>query len=260
MKTILCLLTLSLGSFICSAWPKHYSDAPTPMLNNGTVEQMDADNKRLAKMRAYAALHPYRIVDGVTNSSTGPGWCTFVGRVAQVQGGGIRVDGQFTEITPAPGQSPESYAGQFFVANFKLPIADGDTIPGDAMMRAKVMTDTYKYSTVGGSSRTLRQLDYGKPVDLPVIPLTPEQIAARKKAATEKQQQLSDRTLKYNQELADKGDAYGQMRMGERYLKGEGVEKDLTKARDYLTKSSAQGNATAKALLEKLPVESAAAP
>ena len=43
------------------------------------------------------------------------------------------------------------------------------------------------------------------------------------------------------QALADKGDADGQFRMGEFYRDGYGVPKDEAKARDYFTKSAAQG-------------------
>ena len=60
------------------------------------------------------------------------------------------------------------------------------------------------------------------------------------------------KALNYNQALADKGDAYGQLRMGERYLKGDGVDKDITKARDYLSKAAAQGNIEASNLLVKI--------
>ena len=70
--------------------------------------------------------------------------------------------------------------------------------------------------------------------------------AANKKAAADAA------TLKFYQERAEKGDAYGQYRMGLRYLKGEGVPKDLDKARDYLSKAAAQGNEDAAAELARL--------
>ncbi len=60
------------------------------------------------------------------------------------------------------------------------------------------------------------------------------------------------KVLKSNQDLADKGDAYGLLRMGERYRDGEGVEKDLAKAKDYLTKAAAAGSQTAANELSKL--------
>jgi hypothetical protein len=62
-----------------------------------------------------------------------------------------------------------------------------------------------------------------------------------------------DKVVKYNQDLADKGDEYGLLRMGERYRDGDGVEKDLAKAKDYLTKAAAAGSPTAADELKTLP-------
>jgi hypothetical protein len=59
--------------------------------------------------------------------------------------------------------------------------------------------------------------------------------------------------LKYNQDLADKGDPAGLLRMGERYRDGDGVEKDLAKAKDYLTKAAADGSPTAAEELKQMP-------
>jgi TPR repeat protein len=59
--------------------------------------------------------------------------------------------------------------------------------------------------------------------------------------------------LKTNQEAADKGDLYGLLRMGERYRDGDGVDKDLAKARDFLTKAAAAGSPSAADELKKLP-------
>jgi TPR repeat protein len=70
--------------------------------------------------------------------------------------------------------------------------------------------------------------------------------AAKKKAAADAA------TLKFYQERAEKGDAVGQYRMGIRYLKGDGVPKDLDKARESLSKAAAQGNQDAAAELAKL--------
>jgi len=98
----------------------------------------------------------------------------------------------------------------------------------------------------------------------PPVP-TPEEIAAAK-AAQEKaradakiksaeQKKLAEaRALQSNQAAAAKGDLFGLMRMGERYRDGDGVEKDLGKARDYLQKASDAGSPTAKDELSKLPI------
>jgi hypothetical protein len=64
---------------------------------------------------------------------------------------------------------------------------------------------------------------------------------------------VAARVMKWHQELADQGDAYGEYRMGLRYRDGDGVPQDLKKARDLFQKSAAQGHADAVAALAKLP-------
>lgn len=58
--------------------------------------------------------------------------------------------------------------------------------------------------------------------------------------------------LKANMVAAEKGDAYGLLRMGERYRDGDGVEKNLDKARDYFIRAERAGSITAKEALERL--------
>jgi hypothetical protein len=59
--------------------------------------------------------------------------------------------------------------------------------------------------------------------------------------------------LKSQQDLADNGDAYGELHMGLRYRDGDGVEKDLDRARDLLQKAADQGDPDAAKALAKLP-------
>jgi TPR repeat protein len=66
------------------------------------------------------------------------------------------------------------------------------------------------------------------------------------------QEVAKDKALKWNQEQAAKGDAYGLLRMGERYRDGNGVPRDLSKAREYFTKASAGGSPTSADALSKL--------
>jgi hypothetical protein len=98
----------------------------------------------------------------------------------------------------------------------------------------------------------------------PPLP-TPEEIAAAKAAqekaraetkakAAEKKKVAEARALQSNQDAAAHGDSFGLMRMGERYRDGDGVEKNLSKAREYLQKSvdADAGNFIAKEELSKL--------
>ena len=63
---------------------------------------------------------------------------------------------------------------------------------------------------------------------------------------------LEAAAVKYDQDLADQGDAFGQMRMGERYRVGDGVKADETTAREILGKAAAQGDEIAALSLEKM--------
>jgi len=64
--------------------------------------------------------------------------------------------------------------------------------------------------------------------------------------------QADARVLKWHQEQADKGDPYCEYRMGLHYRDGDGVPKDLDKAREWLQKSADQGDTDAATELAKL--------
>lgn len=191
---------------------------------------------------------PWRIVNGVTNR-TSIKWATFNGRVLQVHPTGVRFEGYYTPL-----DGGGDYFGEFFVRNFPFDVAEKDIIGTENQQPMVAFpVGSYSYTTVLGASRTIRQLDYGKVWIAPFPkPPTPEQLATAKAAEAKRKSAVAAATLKYNQDQAAAGNAYGQLRMGERYLKGDGVEKDEAKAREYLQKSAAQGNAEAKALLATL--------
>ena len=96
------------------------------------------------------------------------------------------------------------------------------------------------------------QPTYVQPQSTNEPPLTPEQIEAVKAKAAADKNANEEKALKYNQELADKGDSYGLLRMGERYRDGYGVPKDLAKARDYFTEAVAAGSSSAADELSQL--------
>jgi len=83
-----------------------------------------------------------------------------------------------------------------------------------------------------------------------------EKIAAAQKLDAERAvaaRKASQKTaLNYDQEQADKGDSFGLLRMGERYREGDGVPKDLDKARDDLSKAAASGSPSAAEELSNL--------
>jgi hypothetical protein len=77
-------------------------------------------------------------------------------------------------------------------------------------------------------------------------------LEAQRKVEQAAANKLAAKTLAENERLAAQGDAYGELRMGERYLTGDGVAKDIFKARDYLRRAAEQGSQTASDELNRL--------
>jgi TPR repeat protein len=123
------------------------------------------------------------------------------------------------------------------------------------------------HAQVGTSPRTLTrriepQLRPQPPaVHAPPSGAAPAAAAATKAPATaadleQKQMELSleeKKKLQWQMDRAEKGSDPAQYTLGMRYLEGKGVEKDLKKARKWLTESAKQGNADAKKALAEHP-------
>jgi TPR repeat protein len=84
------------------------------------------------------------------------------------------------------------------------------------------------------------------PIAVPVHVATAEELKALSEAREAGRAKAEAAAVAFNQAAADRGDAYGLLRMGERYRDGEGVARDLPKARAYLAKSAAAGNSQAE--------------
>jgi len=139
---------------------------------------------------------------------------------------------------------------------------------GDGVKGVKVLTRAMRMGTYNWGNEPLELWDCGtNPAPGEIYQIQAEEDKIKKqiqqeKAAREamKAREIADkkeataaRALKSNQDAAAKGDIFGQLRMGERYRDGDGVEKDLSKARDYLQKAADAGSPTAKDELSKLP-------
>jgi hypothetical protein len=147
-------------------------------------------------------------------------------------------------------QFQHMHIGYFVVKNYPHP----EELITDKILIACRALESGRMQTAYG---TLPVFDCGTAYVPP--PLTPEQIEAAKqtalvKKAAEKKKAAAGaaKALESNQAAAEKGDAYGLLRMGERYRDGEGVEKDLTKAKDFLTRAAAAGSPTAAQELSAL--------
>ncbi len=79
----------------------------------------------------------------------------------------------------------------------------------------------------------------------PPKPVSPEVAAGQKKAADSK-------VLEFTQEQAIKGNSTYQLRLAKRYAEGDGVPKDITKARAWISAAGTNDPAAATALLKAI--------
>lgn len=141
-------------------------------------------------------------------------------------------------------------------------------VDGDFLTCFAVKAGTISYKNALGVERTVRAYDYGtKPTSSQIAELDlaakkkgeafdkamSSQASAARAVVEAKKASASAKVLKFHQDLAAKGDAYGEYQMGLRFLNGDGVGKDLGKAREMFIKAAAQGHQSAKDQLLKLP-------
>jgi TPR repeat protein len=171
-----------------------------------------------------------------------------MGKVVDVQPGGIMVSGIYDEPGLVEAGADANVAPwDFFVEGFPHTVADDEDLQRDTHFTAFEM-GTYTYTTVLGGSRTVRRLIYGKRCAIPADLIEAQQraLADRKEKLAREKADAAANALAWNQKQAEAGDAYGLLRMGERYLHGDGVETNADRARDYLARAAALGNARAK--------------
>lgn len=204
----------------------------------------------LAAWQSYIPEDPYRVIDGMTVYAKGERWMKFGGKIVKFMPEGIYVRGLCKSLN-APVHF-YCFTGDFFVANF--PYTNNSQILRDAEFSGFTAIESGTYFL--SETNAIPKLDYGI-VATPPPPTSQElELVVRKAESVvlreQRNKDANAKSLKYNQEQASKGDAIGLLRMGERYLTGDGVEKDLVKARYYLSRSAALGIASAAELLKQL--------
>jgi TPR repeat protein len=196
-----------------------------------TVNTYAEDDPHLTTTHVSASMNTQ---NGQTTVTTGPNSTTYNQSSA--------VNENRNAVTDIGITHPKIYGENiFFVDNFPYPAS---TQQGYEEMMA-YESGYISYTNSVGQIITIHKLDYGTPC---TKIWTPEEILAANPRTAAK-----ERALKANQKMADSGDAYGLLRMGERYRDGEDLPKDLDKARDYLTKAAAAGSSTAADELSQLP-------
>jgi TPR repeat protein len=220
------------------------------------AEAANAEKGAAIRRRAQAIAstlqnYPWRAVDGITQH-VAVSWCIFSGKVLQTTADGVRVDGEYASMYP---DGAVSFVGEFFVKHFPYRLAEGDNLPPYV---AGMPVAVYTYTTVMGGERAIHCLDFGVLCDEPAWAIKADAKAedeARARAASVAAARAKGeaRALGINEAAAAKGDLYGLLRMGERYRDGDGVAKDLAKARMYLLQAQYGGNLTASNELASLP-------
>lgn len=205
-----------------------------------------------ASAQTQAIKDPFRVIGTNVVVAKGKDWVHFGGTVVGVHPDGIRVDGSFYSDGYA-----RTFTGDFFVSRWPYKSAEGDLVAGVTAIKS----GTHTYSTMLRGPRTLHNLDYGE-IYIPPPPAPPseEQKAAARAASEKKKSDTSARALKWNQDQAAAGDAYGQFRMGQRYLAGDGVQKDDCKAIEMFDAAARQGHREAAAVLQQITRTNPAAP
>jgi TPR repeat protein len=138
------------------------------------------------------------------------------------------------------GTANEQAGEEFFVANFPYQSAQNLMAHFEGY---------YTYTNSGGYPITIKKFNYGVCCEKL---WSPEELAAARERSEAPKNAATAGALKFEQSQADKGDSYWLFHLGERYRDGNGVPKDLDKARDYFEKAKKAGNSNADDELKKL--------
>jgi hypothetical protein len=161
-------------------------------------------------------------------------------------------------------------AGNVFLKHY--PGFSSELTDGASVACFAIPDGRYQYKAVSGAQTTVPALDCGRIFDpkhdhfalmsrftqdgpVSVKVLSQEELAALKtQAETAKAQikaKVDDAVLKFQMEQAENGSPDNQYKTGLRYLTGDGVPANKSKAIEWLTKASAQGNKDADEALAK---------
>lgn len=201
------------------------SDIYRERLQQQRQRDLEAEQYRIDHLPASEAG---RIFQGRGVSANDPQFKRFWGKVEATYENGsvVIVSGGFG-----------TYTGEFALINYPHRIYRGLNLDKTNALNA-VPVGEYIYRDGPG----VPKLDYGQLYVPP--PLAPTD--------REKKSANLAKSFKYWSELAAAGDAQAEYMLGEKYRLGEGVAKDLPKAREWLAKSAAQGFHDAQTSLSSL--------
>lgn len=231
---------------------------PGGFIRNGEFDRLrdaqDHEHDRALRIAQaqFVPQDPWRIVNGGVHYAKGDNWVQFYGTVIGQSEGKTYIHGWYGVPLEY-----EHHLRVFCVSNLPAAIVGENLLGSQNLTALNTFRETTYYSSAFGAQPCML-LDYGA-VYIPPPP-TPDQIAASNAAAAAVKAQadaVKERAdgaaLKYDEDLAAKGDAFGELRMGERYRDGDGVVKDLIKARQMFSASADQGNPDAAKALANFP-------
>ncbi len=173
------------------------------------------------------------------------------GEILQVVGGGLLVDVSLN--------IPGFYSGTKIVMLENYPQTP-EAFDGKTVECVVKPSGRYQYRTTSGAESTVEKYDHG-------IPLTREEIAildvqkletirARNEVLAQAEQArvkaMTPRVVAYQQQQASNGAASFQLELGKRYMRGDGVETNLTIALHWLQAACTNGESQASNLLQQL--------
>jgi len=232
--------------------------APVLAIPKTLEEQEAASRQRSAAIAQAKAMNdfiprdPWRAMSGKTNYIKADG-VEFCGKVMDVTKDGVRIEGAYGDLF-GTSYIPSMYSyDDFFVANFPFEVVNDQVIPQSEHLMAWYV-GTYTYSTVNGSSRTIKKLNYGIPCDPPAELIKQQQEAAAARALAEKKKadQGQVNAVHWLQTQATNGSASAQCSLGIHYLNGQGCETNREQAIYWLKKAAEQGDTEASQKLAGL--------
>jgi hypothetical protein len=117
-----------------------------------------------------------------------------------------------------------------------------------------LVVTTESFLKAVGEKADKEQADLAAQLSKPLPPerkrLTLEDVKAQAEAQKKQAAELTAHAVAVTRAAAERGDPDCQFRMGERYRDGDGVPKDLEKAREWFGKSAAGGNKAAQKAIE----------
>lgn len=224
--------------------------------------QVEAQNNftNAARTNIIHATFAFREVNGQLYSPDDKLWKTLAGKIAAVQEDGVVVQTFKTKNNyekvfvagsgnpGAQGSSSDHYANhlvsselvpekRIFIKHFLKGAVDQQISVAVMKTGTVQVSGTVFEEWDCGTTPTPERLSQSKAEDDKAEEMIKAKKAEAKAKAAERKKTADARALQANQDAAGNGDSFGLMRMGERYRDGEGVDKDLAKAKEYFQKA-----------------------